>query len=147
MTTSKALTLSESAHRGQKYGDRDYFSYHVCGVVKNTESFLDHVEDYEEKQKYICVAYLHDVVEDTNFTIKDLSKHFDTDVIEAVDAITKPYNEKRYDYLRRVRKNKYAKTVKMADIVFNLSNCLMENNISRANYYSKQLKFMTEEEK
>src|SRR3990167_2140378 len=67
------------------------------------------------------VALLHDVVEDTSVTLKDLSDSFPTHIIEAVDAMTHRHGETYNKYLTRVNQNILAKQVKIADLRDNLS--------------------------
>ena len=66
------------------------------------------------------VAILHDVVEDTWMELSDLS-YLPEHIWKAVDALTKRKKEKYEDYLKRVKENKLALSVKMADIAHNTS--------------------------
>lgn len=78
------------------------------------------------------VALLHDVCEDSTITIEDLEQiGFSKEVIDAVIAITKNQNEFYEDYIERVRKNKIALSVKLADL---------EHNIDRTHKYLKTIK-------
>lgn len=63
------------------------------------------VNGYKEK----IVALLHDVIEDSDYTLEDLNVYFDKDVIEAVKVITKVKGEKYMEYLERVKNNNIAK--------------------------------------
>lgn len=73
------------------------------------------------------VAWLHDVVEDTdvtsvtNVTVEDVKNAFGPQVAAAVDAITRRPSEKANidDYYARVKANPIALTVKRADIADN----------------------------
>ena len=60
----------------------------------------DHVEASEEK----AVAWLHDVVEDTDWTLEALlAEGIRPDVVEGVEAITKREGEAYETYLDRVK--------------------------------------------
>ena len=66
-----------------------------------------------------CVAWLHDVVEDTDVTLDDLRLDFDGSIVAAVDAITRRPGEHSFNYYMRVRANQLALKVKLADIADN----------------------------
>ena len=63
------------------------------------------------------VALLHDIVEDTDMTIKEISEYF-PHIWSAVDALSKREGEKYFDYIDRCIKTSYydmALYVKIAD--------------------------------
>jgi (p)ppGpp synthase/HD superfamily hydrolase len=65
---------------------------------------------------------LHDVVEDTDVTLEDLTAlGCPAEVLAAVDAISKRPGEAQGDYLARVMANPIALRVKRADIADNMS--------------------------
>ena len=77
----------------------------------------DHVEASEEK----AVAWLHDVVEDTDWTFEALlAEGIRPEVVEGVKAITKREGETYETYLNRVKANPLAKAVKLADLHHNM---------------------------
>jgi len=66
-------------------------------------------------------AVLHDVVEDTDFTLADLAREgFSQDVIAAVQALTKLPGESRIDAAHRAAANPIARAVKLADVTDNM---------------------------
>jgi hypothetical protein len=68
------------------------------------------------------VAVLHDVVEDTEATTDDLAlAGCPSDVLQAVDAISRRPGEDHEAYLARVAANDLALVVKRADIADNCS--------------------------
>jgi len=68
------------------------------------------------------VGILHDVVEDSEKTIEDLrAAGVREDILAAVDAITKRPSESYKKYIERVKLNKLARQVKVADISHNMS--------------------------
>lgn len=70
-----------------------------------------------ENENEKIVGFLHDVVEDTPLTLEDLRTFgFSSDVITAVDAITKREGEALETYLARVKANPLALAVKLNDI-------------------------------
>ena len=135
-----ALQLSKLMHAGQKYGKRDYFTYHICNVVKAVVKELSKDNQYTmiDSHKLITVAALHDIREDCfvpDITIRTL---FGDEVANAVDAITyKRDTEDRNQYYNRILKNKLASFVKLKDAGENLFNCRIENDDKRAIRYEK----------
>ena len=75
---------------------------------------------YEE----IIVGLLHDTVEDSELTIKELSEWFSQDIVKSVEAISFRCEgfekETRKEYIKRVRNNRMAKTVKLVDLKHNM---------------------------
>lgn len=89
----------------------------------------------------VVVAYLHDIVEDTDMTLYDLLvvHRFSQDIVDAVDAITKQPNETRKQYLVRCKQNNIAHKVKIADTLANLDASVSSCDAWRVEKYSKQL--------
>jgi (p)ppGpp synthase/HD superfamily hydrolase len=66
------------------------------------------------------IAVLHDLVEDTAWTLEDLRKHlFSARVINGVGCLTKREFEKYDDYIKRIGTNYDAIRVKLADLEHN----------------------------
>lgn len=132
-----ALELATKAHFDQKdKAGKDYILHPIT-----VASFMD---TDEEK----AVAYLHDVVEDTSVSLEDLSKVFSTDIVEAVDAITKRNNESYEEYLKRVSTNKIARKVKVSDMLHNMDLTrlpkITEKDIERVNKYKRSVIYLLE---
>lgn len=141
MSTRSILTrsLASRYHFGQKYGELDYFTHHLCGVaqsLKNCNYSVDHV----------LVGYLHDILEDTDCREYEISDVAGFAVLDAVIALTKGYRgeESRRDYLKRVSKNEIARDVKMHDLSFNMLNCYKEGSFGRMNRYLADIRILTE---
>lgn len=143
----KAKVFAKVAHRGQvtKRGE-DYFLCHVQPVVSQF-SITDYkhlggdfatlnrpevalLPEYKIGQ---CVAYLHDVVEDTDVTIEDLAAMgFPPTVWAAVRAITMRRSETRQEYMLRATGHRIARVVKIADHNVNVSTLdLIEDQETR----------------
>jgi len=66
-------------------------------------------------------AVLHDVVEDTEWELADLSNEgFPAEIVEAVDALTKRDGEDYGDFVARAAANPIARQVKLADLEDNM---------------------------
>ena len=105
----KAHALAHQAHQGQvDKGGRPYIG-HPLRVAAACET-------QDEK----IVALLHDVVEDCDWTIKQLEEHFGDSIVDAVDAITRRDGEQFWDYIYRCRRNDLARRVKIRDLYDNM---------------------------
>ena len=104
-TLEKAIQIAVIAHSGQKDKAGEPYILHPLKVMM-------HVKTEEER----IVAVLHDVVEDSNFTIQDLENEgFAQTILNAVDALTKRKGETKIDAAKRAAQNKIARIVKLAD--------------------------------
>lgn len=142
----KARALAKEYHKFQKdKAGRDYFEYHVQPIVMK-------VWDYCEKMKkearitaeIVTVAYLHDILEDTELNRYDLVQEgFPKHIIDAVDAMTRKEKEKYLpEYIPRVKKNEYAKIVKTFDLLTNLDMSHGFVNESLIHRYISALKIL-----
>jgi len=109
-TVEEAVEMAVQAHRGQtdKYGQP--YILHVLGVAARCRSV-------EEK----IVAFLHDVVEDTDHTFDDLrAAGFSERIIEAIDCLTRRKGESYDAFVERIAPNPLARAVKLADLEDNM---------------------------
>lgn len=112
--TKKALKLSFKVHQNKLDAGGSPYVYHPFYVAMQMTDELS-----------VCVALLHDVVEDTQnsknpITIKKLKKKgFPDEVVEAVDFLTHKKGVKYLDYVKNIKKNKIATLVKKADLKHN----------------------------
>lgn len=114
MLVGKARQLAERAHAGQvdKAG-RPYIEH----LTRVALAVADRTESPGLLQ---AVAWLHDVLEDTDVRVQDLHEAgMPAEVVEAVVAITHHPNEPRVDYYARVKANELARLVKLADVADN----------------------------
>ncbi len=83
---------------------------------------------------HICVALLHDVIEDSDITADDLLKEgVPEHIVAAVSLLTKPkYIEMTYKkYLVEVKANELARRVKIADMLSNLADDPTDDQIKK----------------
>ncbi|MBQ5968582.1 MAG: HD domain-containing protein [Clostridia bacterium] len=132
----RAYEIAANAHAGQvdKAG-KDYISHPLT-----VASF---VETDDEK----TVALLHDVAEDTPVTLQDLrDAGFSEAVVHAVDCVTKRSGEPLRDYLQRVKSDKLATVVKLADLRHNSDLTRIpyptERDLARVERYQKEIAFL-----
>ena len=108
-----------------------------------------HVAEQMHDEYSICVALLHDTVEDTNITFEVLEKEFSATVIEALKLLTHDESIDYFDYVRKLKNNPIAKKVKLADLYHNSDITRMENptekDWKRKEKYHKAILILLEE--
>ncbi|MDR0886449.1 MAG: HD domain-containing protein [Clostridiales Family XIII bacterium] len=107
--TKKAMILAYHAHHTQVDKDGVPYIYHPIHLAEQMTT------EYET-----IAALLHDVVEDTDVSIDDLIiAGFPDEVIEAVHLLTHEDDVDYFDYLKGIRANAIATSVKLADLAHN----------------------------
>lgn len=105
----QAVILATQAHAGQTSQDGEPYIVHPLRVM---------LELKDEDAR--IVAVLHDVVEDTAVNLADLeAEGFPRDVILAVEAISRKWDEPYETYMARVALNPLAVQVKLHDLMDN----------------------------
>jgi (p)ppGpp synthase/HD superfamily hydrolase len=109
-----AIDVAFIWHEGQKRLDGSAYIYHPLSVMMNLQ---------DEPYIVQVVAVLHDIVEDTKFTLKDIELNFGPEVATAIEVLTKTEAETYDQYINRIKTsgNDIAIKVKRADLVHNLS--------------------------
>lgn len=137
----KAIEVADKAHRGQKDLSGEPYFNHVERVIGGAIKLNLESGGAVNADKLVCVAALHDVVEDTDMTLEDLLEiGFSKEVVEAVDAITKrAFTKESYEeYLDRVSKNKIATIVKIADLKDNMDVTRFKRPLKSKDLYRVQ---------
>lgn len=103
------------------------------------------------EEEKIC-AILHDLVEDTDYTLDDLkSEGFSEEIIATLSCLTKRKNEDYFDFINRVKENKIAINVKLADLKDNMNltrlQSLTEKDFIRLEKYVKAYNILSEKNK
>ncbi|MCY0877779.1 MAG: bifunctional (p)ppGpp synthetase/guanosine-3',5'-bis(diphosphate) 3'-pyrophosphohydrolase [Firmicutes bacterium] len=78
----QALHFAEEAHRGQSRASGDPYVAHPLAVATI-------LADLKMDAPTIVAALLHDVVEDTDYTLGDIEARFGSEVAQLVDGVTK----------------------------------------------------------
>lgn len=94
------------------------------------------------------IAWLHDLVEDTPWTLAALKRQgFSKVCLEALDALTHRKGESYFDYIERVRQNPDAVQVKIADLEDNMDlsrlPVVTEKDLQRNKKYQKALQMLS----
>ncbi len=120
----KAYSTATEMHIGQKRVSGEPFVTHPIEVAKI-------IADMELDLESVTAALLHDVVEDTDYTIEDIKREFNDNVALLVDGVTKlskiPYSSKEEHQIESLRKMFFAMAkdvrvilIKLADRLHNL---------------------------
>lgn len=84
-----AFAMAAEAHEGQKRNTGEPYIVHPIAVAAIA------AEELELDANTVIAAFLHDVVEDTDFTLEDIRARFGDDVAFLVDVVTK---RKKHNY-------------------------------------------------
>ena len=107
--TKKALKLSFEAHKNQIDKSGMPYVYHPF-----------HLAEQMHTEEETIVALLHDVVEDTDYSIEDIkASGFSDQVIEALALMTHDKSIPYMEYIKKIKSNYIAKAVKVADLKHN----------------------------
>ena len=138
-TIERAIEIAVLAHKGQKDKSGVEYILHPLRVMERGKT---------EVEK-IC-GVLHDVVEDSDWTIEDLiNEGFSEEVISVIKCLTKETENEDYDeFIERVAQDPIAVKVKLNDLLDNMDitrlNELSEQDLRRLNKYQKAFKKLNE---
>lgn len=109
-TLTKAIRLAARLHAGQvDKSDQPYILHPLRVMLAQTDPTAQ------------VVAVLHDVIEDSELSLAELARDFSTEIVSAVDALSRREGEDYSTYLDRAFDNRLARLVKRADLNDNLS--------------------------
>ena len=136
--TRKALKICFDAHKDQT--DK-------AGVPYVFHPF--HLAEQMEDEETTIVALLHDVVEDTEYTLGDLrSMDFGDNVMEALALMTHDEAVPYMDYVAKIKSNPIARAVKLADLRHNSDlsrlDSVDDKSMERVKKYSQALRLLEE---
>lgn len=117
----KAKLLAKEKHEDQTYRGGTYFDNHIMKVMEKTKQ-------YTRDPEVLVAAILHDVVEDTDVKITEVRKEFGRRVADLVWRLTdekgSTRDEKKAKTYPKIKADKYAVLVKLADRFVNMSGSL-----------------------
>ena len=119
MTSDRLIQLAEAiatdAHSGQ------FRRGGVVAYIEHPRAVVGRVGEDPEAQ---VVAWLHDVIEDSEHTAESLVEAgIPSPLVDAVVLLTKTKETGYEDYLERVASSPLATRVKIADMISNLADC------------------------
>jgi (p)ppGpp synthase/HD superfamily hydrolase len=118
-TLDRAIEIAALAHAGQsdKAGS-PYIAHPMRLMVRFVR---------EGNEKCAIIAALHDVVEDSDWTLEGLgAEGFTDEIVEAVGALTRGEDEEYLAYVARAAKHPLGRWVKQADLMDNLNEDRLE---------------------
>lgn len=136
--TKKALRISFDAHKNQIDKSGMPYVYHPF-----------HLAEQMEDEYSVCVALLHDVVEDTDYTLTDLIEAgFPAPVTDAIALMTHDDAVPYMDYVKKLRNDPIARAVKLADLRHNSDlsrlDVIDDRALERAEKYKKAIRLLEE---
>jgi (p)ppGpp synthase/HD superfamily hydrolase len=109
-TLEDAIALAVEAHRGQRDKAGQTYILHPLRVMMRLDTDAERM-----------AAILHDVVEDTPYTLERLRElGYPEEVLGALDCLTKRDGETYEAFIERVRPHPLARRVKLADLEDNM---------------------------
>ncbi len=135
--TKKALAFSFKAHKNQKDKSGMPYVFHPF-----------HLAEQMNDEATTIVALMHDVVEDTRYTFKDIKKlGFDDEIIDALKLLTHEKGVDYMEYVKKIKDNPIAKKVKLADLKHNSDitrlDVIDEKALKRKEKYLKAIEILT----
>ena len=107
----RAIEIAVSAHKGQLQKNGLPYVLHPLSLMQSVRSVNAKI-----------TAVLHDVVEDTAWTMEDLeTEGFSQRVLAALDCLTHTPEESYEEYISKIRTNPLAREVKLADLQDNMN--------------------------
>ena len=139
----KALKLSMEAHANQKDKVGENYFLHPITVAMTLAK-----NGYSDE--CIATALLHDVVEDTPYTLDQLNElGFSKSIITALSLLTHKDEVPYMNYVKAAKSNPIARAVKMADLLHNMDTSRLKEitpkDEERLEKYQKAFALLKEE--
>lgn len=136
--TKKAMKLCFQAHKEQSDKSGVPYVFHPF-----------HLAEQMEDEATTVTALLHDVMEDTPYTLEDLEQMgFAPEVLEALTLLTHDDGLPYMDYVAQIKSNPIARAVKLADLIHNSDltrlDIVDEKAIARAEKYTQAIRLLKE---
>ena len=136
--TKKALKLSFAAHKDQIDKSGIPYVYHPF-----------HLAEQMDTEETVTVALLHDVIEDSDYTLDDIrDMGFPDKVVNALSLMTHDKSVPYMDYVAKIKENPIARVVKLADLRHNSDlsrlDSVDQKALERVEKYRQAVKLLTE---
>ena len=136
--TKKAMRLCFQAHKNQLDKSGIPYVFHPI-----------HLAEQMQDEETTLVALLHDVVEDSDYSLEDLrAMGFGETVIEAIALMTHDEKVPYMDYVAKIKPNPIARAVKIADLKHNSDlsrlDAVDDKAMARVEKYARALRLLEE---
>jgi len=136
--TKKAMKIAFDAHKDQTDKTGLPYIFHPF-----------HLAEQMTDEATVCVALLHDVVEDTDITFDQLKMEgFPNEILQALKLLTHDQSVPYMDYVKEIKSNPIAVKVKLADLTHNSDLTRMdvvdEWAVRRTEKYQKAIELLKE---
>lgn len=134
--TKRALSICFEAHKDQLDKSGMPYVFHPF-----------HLAEQMETEDTTVVALLHDVIEDSSYTLDDLKEEgFPPRILEALTLLTHKKSVLYEDYVAAIKPNPLARAVKIADLTHNSDltriDVVTDAALERYNKYLAALEFL-----
>lgn len=134
--TKNAMKLCYTAHAGQL--DKSGLPYVLHPV---------HLAEQMEDEYTTVTALLHDVVEDTAYSLQDLRRMgYPEQILEAISLLTHREGIPYLEYVAAIKENPIARRVKLADLRHNSDltrlDAVDEKALARAEKYKQAIRLL-----
>ena len=134
--TKTALKLCFEAHKDQTDKSGLPYVFHPF-----------HLAEQMPDEKTTVVALLHDVIEDTDYTLDDLKNMgYSDDILSAIVLMTNDDGVPYMEYVALIKKSPIAKMVKLADLRHNSNMSRLDkvtaHDRERTEKYKKAIEFL-----
>lgn len=107
--TKLAMQICFAAHKDQTDKSQLPYVFHPI-----------HLAEQMQTEETVITALLHDVVEDSSYTLQNLRNYgFPETVLEAVSLLTHEKAVPYFSYIANIKQNPIARAVKLADLKHN----------------------------
>lgn len=117
MDYKKILEYATEKHKGQKRSGGEPYINHPIAVARI-------LKEKGCSLKLQIAGLLHDVLEDTDATYEEILYLTDKDVADTVLDVTKTPGYIQSEYIRNIEEKEDSKSLKLADRVHNLRDCI-----------------------
>src|SRR5215468_1348152 len=138
-TLERAILIAAQAHLGQRDKGGAPYILHPLRMMMRMES-----------ESAMIAAVLHDVVEDSDWTLEQLrGEGFSEEVLQAIDCLTSREGETYGEFISRVRSSEIARRVKIADLEDNMNvkriGEITPKDLARVEKYHRAWRALTQE--
>ena len=139
-TLERAILIAAQAHLGQRDKGGAPYVLHPLRMMMRMET-----------EAAMMAAVLHDVVEDSDWTLEQLrGEGFSEEVLKAVDCLTRRSGESYDEFVARAQANAIARRVKIADLEDNMNvkriGEITPKDLARIEEYHRAWRALTREE-